>query len=86
MAYVFVVEMGTLLTLSLFSQEAVTALVIPKDGVTLTEDEIKDSLINAGLESYKCIHGGVKFVKEFPKNSTGKIERSKLPDLFMSLP
>ena len=59
-------------------------MVILKDGFTLTEDEIKDCLIDAGVESFKYIRGGVKFVKEFPKNSTGKIERSKLPNYFLN--
>jgi acyl-coenzyme A synthetase/AMP-(fatty) acid ligase len=62
----------------------VTALVILKEGFTLTEDEIKDCLIKAGVESFKHIRGGVKFVKEFPKNLTGKIERSKLPEYFLN--
>ena len=66
-------------------QELVACMVIPKDGFILTEEEIKVCLVKAGIEPFKFISGGVKFVKKFPKNSTGKIERNKLENLFLSL-
>ena len=59
-------------------------MVIPKDGFDLNEKEVKDCLVEAGIEPFKFISGGVKFVEKFPKNSTGKIERSKLPDYFLN--
>jgi len=62
----------------------VTALVILKDGQVLTEDDVKNSLIEAGVEDFKLIRGGVKFVERFPKNATGKIERTKLPEFFLA--
>ena len=58
-------------------------MVILKNGYQVSEDEIKDCLIKAGIESFKHISGGVKFVKQFPKNSTGKIERTRLPQFFL---
>lgn len=60
------------------------AMVIPKNGYSLTEDEIKDCLVKAGVESFKYLRGGVKFVKKFPKNASGKIERCKLPECFLA--
>ena len=65
-------------------QELVSALVILKDGLTLSEDDVKNCLVEAGVESFKLIRGGVKFVKKFPKNATGKIERTKLPEFFLT--
>ena len=60
-------------------------MVVPKDGAVLTEDEIKECLVRSGIEPFKFISGGVKFVRNFPKNSTGKIERTKLAECFLSL-
>jgi non-ribosomal peptide synthetase component E (peptide arylation enzyme) len=59
-------------------------MVIRKDDFNLSEKEVKDCLVEAGLEPFKFISGGVKFVEKFPKNSTGKIERTKLPEYFTS--
>ena len=60
-------------------------MVVPRDGVAVTEDEIKEWLVRSGVEPFKFISGGVKFVRNFPKNSTGKIERTKLAECFLSL-
>ena len=61
-----------------------TALVVVKNGFVLTEDDVKNCLVDAGVESFKLIRGGVKFIKGFPKNSTGKIERTKLPEFYLN--
>ena len=68
----------------MFSQELVTALVVKKNGYPLTEKHINDCLVEAGVENFKYIRGGVKFVPQFPKNATGKIERTKLPEFFLA--
>ncbi len=61
------------------------ALVVPKPGFTLTEEEVKQCVISSGVESFKYIRGGVKFVTELPKNPTGKTMRRFLLDIFNSI-
>jgi hypothetical protein len=48
----------------------VAALVIPKNGFQLTEDEIKDCLVRSGIEPFKLITGGVR-CGEFIKHIFG---------------
>ena len=50
----------------------------------LPESKSKLVFVDADVESFKLIRGGVKFVKGFPKNSTGKIERTKLPEFYLN--
>ena len=64
-------------------QELVSAIVVKKSEVT--ETEIINLLIQAKVEDYKFIRGGVKFAHKIPKNATGKILRSELPKLFETL-
>ena len=64
-------------------QELVSAIVVKKSEVM--ENEIKQLLIDAKIENYKFIRGGVKFASKIPKNATGKILRSELPKLFQTL-
>jgi acyl-CoA synthetase (AMP-forming)/AMP-acid ligase II len=67
-------------------QELVSALVIvktPNNAVNdVTEEDIKDMVIKSGVEDYKYIRGGVKFVDHIPKNATGKFLRMLLPEFF----
>jgi hypothetical protein len=44
----------------------VTAMVIMRNGYVLSEEDIRQCLVDAGVESFKWIRGGVKFVKQGP--------------------
>jgi len=55
------------------------AFVILKDGHKATGKEIQD-FVKSNTVHYKQLRGGVKFVKEIPKNPTGKILRRMLKD------
>nr|XP_037876340.1 4-coumarate--CoA ligase 1-like isoform X1 [Bombyx mori] len=57
--------------------ELPTAFVVPKPDVTLTERELLD-FTNERLSSTSRLHGGIIFVKEIPKNASGKILRRVL--------
>ncbi len=60
-------------------QELVTALVVKlNNDDDLTANEVKQWVIDSGVENYKYIRGGVKFVSNLPKNSTGKLLRRQL--------
>ncbi len=64
-------------------QELVAALVVKADGGdNVTSEEVVELVKRSGVEDYKFIRGGVKFVKSIPKNATGKIMRLELPELF----
>jgi fatty-acyl-CoA synthase len=60
--------------------EAVVAAVVPRDGVTLTEDDLvahcREHL--AGFKTPKCIF----FVDSLPKNPSGKLLKRELRELF----
>jgi acyl-CoA synthetase (AMP-forming)/AMP-acid ligase II len=58
--------------------EAVKAVVVPKEGVKLTEDEII-GFCRDNLASYKKPKS-VDFIKEIPKNPYGKINRRALKE------
>jgi len=52
------------------------------------ETEITNLLVQAKIEDYKFIRGGVKFahkIHKIHKNATGKILRTELPKLFETL-
>ncbi|KAG4067238.1 hypothetical protein HA402_000229 [Bradysia odoriphaga] len=56
------------------------AFVVKKRNAKLTEKDVIDYV--AGKMSYaKRLHGGVKFIKEIPKNMSGKILRRELKKL-----
>lgn len=65
-------------------QELVTALVIKSD-VNLEAETIEKLVMDAGVEDYKHLRGGVKFCQELPKNATGKLMRRHLVALYNSL-
>lgn len=60
--------------------EVVCALVVLDEGATVTADEIRE-FCRGQLSSYK-IPRRVYFVDELPRNSTGKILKSRLRDRF----
>ena len=61
-------------------QELVTAAVVKKPGVELSEQEILD-FVNAQVDEAKQIRGGVIFLDQLPKNAGGKLQRKKLLEL-----
>ena len=60
--------------------EVVTAIITPKPGETITEEEIIE-YCKKNLAGYKCPKI-VKFVDNIPKNPAGKIVKSKLKKLY----
>ena len=62
--------------------EAVKALVVLKDGMEATEEELID-FCKKNLASYKKPKS-VQFVAEIPKNLYGKIDRRALKEPFWS--
>lgn len=58
--------------------EVPRAYVIKKED-DLTEEEVKKFVLD-NLAPYKQLRGGVKFVKEIPKNAIGKMLRRELRD------
>lgn len=50
-------------------------------GSNLTEQEVIDFVAEHASKP-KWLRGGVKFIKEIPKNPSGKILRRELRDLF----
>jgi fatty-acyl-CoA synthase len=63
--------------------EAVTAVIVPKKGETITEKEIKD-IAKAKLALFK-VPKKVVFVDELPKTPTGKILKRDLRDMYKDL-
>ncbi len=59
--------------------EEIMAFVIPKEGVTVTEDEIKD-YVRGSMAKYK-VPSFVSFIDEFPMNGAGKILKYKLREM-----
>lgn len=60
------------------------AFIVKQQNVNVTEDEIK-KFIEKNSSSAKWLRGGVKFVDEIPKNSTGKILRRELRQMYKNL-
>lgn len=56
--------------------EEIMACVIPKEGETLTEDELKD-YVRANMAKHK-VPRYIAFVEEFPMNAAGKILKYKM--------
>ncbi|XP_020279535.1 4-coumarate--CoA ligase 1-like [Pseudomyrmex gracilis] len=63
--------------------EVPRAFVVAKKDKKPTEDDIKN-FIKGKVSEYKELKGGVAFVNEIPKSTTGKILRSKLKSEFKS--
>ena len=61
--------------------ESVTAVIAPKDGVTITEQEIFDLCADSELSSIKRPQR-VDFIESLPKNSVGKIEKRTFRDTY----
>jgi acyl-CoA synthetase (AMP-forming)/AMP-acid ligase II len=60
--------------------EAVHAIVVVRDGATVTEDELREHCLT-NLAKYKVPERWL-FVEAFPRNSMGKIQRRDLPAMF----
>ena len=60
--------------------EAVTALVIPHTGQTLTPEEV-DMAAQSVLPKFKCPKS-VVIMSEFPRTATGKIQKNILREMF----
>lgn len=59
------------------------AFVVLQPGASLSEEQVKD-FVASQVSPAKKLHGGVKFIKEIPKNPSGKILRRLLRDSFKS--
>jgi len=59
--------------------EEIMAVIIPKDGVTVTEDEIK-TYVKEHMAKHKTPRY-VSFVSEFPMNAAGKILKYKMREM-----
>lgn len=55
------------------------AYVVRENGRQVSEDELKE-YVKANLSRHKQLRGGVVFIKEVPKSSSGKILRRQLRD------
>jgi acyl-CoA synthetase (AMP-forming)/AMP-acid ligase II len=53
------------------------AYVVPKPGITLSEDELHEFL-KSKVAAFKQLNGGIEFVDQIPRNATGKILRKNL--------
>jgi acyl-coenzyme A synthetase/AMP-(fatty) acid ligase len=60
--------------------EVPKAFIVPKDS-KLTADEVKNFVADK-VSDYKSLAGGVQFVSSIPKNSSGKILRRKLKEMY----
>ncbi|XP_058057323.1 luciferin 4-monooxygenase-like [Anopheles bellator] len=56
------------------------AYVVPKDGTTLTGEQVRQ-YVDGRVSSEKKLRGGVRFVGEIPKTASGKILRRTLREL-----
>lgn len=65
------------------SGELPFAFVVTQQGAKLTEQEVKD-FVAENASKPKWLRGGVKFIKEIPRNPSGKILRRELRDLYKS--
>ncbi len=63
--------------------EEVMAFIIPKQGVTLTEEEIKE-YVQSSMARHKT-PSKVAFVEEFPMTASGKIQKFKLREMAIEI-
>lgn len=61
------------------------AFVVAQPGTKPTEKEIVD-FVAKRVSQPKRLHGGVRFIKEIPKNPSGKILRRELRELLKKSP
>lgn len=61
-------------------QELVTALVVRREGATVTAEELR-MMVDARVDDHKKLRGGLKFVEKIPRNLQGKIVRRGLADI-----
>lgn len=62
------------------SGEVPRAFIVTKDS-KLTAEEVKNFMVDK-VSEYKYLEGGVQFVPSIPKNSSGKILRRKLKEMY----
>ncbi|XP_063398234.1 probable 4-coumarate--CoA ligase 3 isoform X1 [Mytilus trossulus] len=60
--------------------EVPKAYVVPKPGVTLTEEDITH-FVEANVAPYKKLRGGVKLIDSIPKTASGKILRREVKNM-----
>ncbi|CAB3363097.1 Hypothetical predicted protein [Cloeon dipterum] len=60
--------------------EVPKAFVVVKEGSTIAENDVA-AFVEARVAEFKRLAGGVKFIKEIPKNAAGKILRKNLKSL-----
>ncbi|KAL6429826.1 hypothetical protein ACFW04_007596 [Cataglyphis niger] len=63
--------------------EVPKAFIVVNKGKKPTEDDIKN-FVKGKVSDYKQLEGGVMFLNEIPKSTTGKILRSKLKNEYQS--
>lgn len=63
------------------SGEVPLAFVVRKTGAEVTEQQLQD-FVAEKVAAFKRLEGGVRFVAEIPKNSTGKILRRQLKQMY----
>ncbi|XP_020801053.1 4-coumarate--CoA ligase 1-like isoform X1 [Drosophila serrata] len=64
--------------------DAAGALVVKRQGVSITEQEIKDHVARRLPAMQKQLHAGVQFTDKLPINSNGKIFRRKAQEEFLA--
>lgn len=65
------------------SGEVPRAFIVPKPNAKITEEELKQ-YVAGRVAVYKKLEGGVTFIKEIPKNPSGKILRRVLKEEYCS--
>ncbi|XP_052064670.1 probable 4-coumarate--CoA ligase 1 isoform X2 [Mytilus californianus] len=60
--------------------EVPKAYVVPKPGITLTEEDITN-FVDANVAPYKKLRGGVKLIDSIPKTASGKILRREVKNM-----
>lgn len=63
------------------SGEVPRAFVVKKEGVEVTEQELKEYVAEK-VASFKRLEGGVQFLTSIPKNTTGKIMRRQIKEQY----
>lgn len=61
--------------------EVPRAFVVQKKGTSVSEKELH-AFVDERLSEYKRLRGGIQFVDSVPKNSTGKLMRRQLKQLY----